>query len=222
MAIVLNKRRQQLAEIKANNEKKRLQKVEERSIRYRQTPGKILWGFCLAVAIFCVVFVADNWLSTTYTSHKVKSYSKDKVDLIKGGYLVSSTFYWVYFDDNNSLGIHMHKNEFNQIRNLSKFELGTTPLFKIPVHFRIPDGNGSYHYTIIEKNYNYLMVIPIFLIIICIIWLFAKPQKELQWIMYGNFIIIVVPSVFTFLTFKIIDFLNNIGLYEIDVSGINI
>jgi len=218
----LNERRRQLAEIKAKTEKKRLKKVEERSIRYRQTPGKILWGFCLSVVLFCIVFVADNWMSTTYTSHEIQSYSKDKVDLIKGGFVVSSTFYWVFVDENNSLGIHMHKNEFNKIRNLGEFEIGTTPLFNIPVNFRIPDLYGHYTYTDIEKNYNYLMVIPIFLIIISFIWLFAKPQKELQWIMYGNFIIIVVPIVFTFLIFKIVDFLNNIGLYEIDVSSINL
>lgn len=218
----LNERRRILADIKAKTEEKRLKKVKERSVRYSQTPGKILWGFCLSVTLFCTVFVADNWMSTTYSSHEIQSYSKDKVDLIKGGFVVSSTFYWVYIGENSSLGIHMHKNEFNQIRNLGKIELGTTPLFNIPVNFRIPNSYGDFSFTDIEKNYNYTMVIPIFLIIISFIWLFAKPQKELQWIMYGNFVIIIVPTVFAFLIFKIIDFVYNIGIYEIDVSGINL
>ena len=215
-------KKMKLAQIKAKNEEKRLKKLKERSIRFRQTPGKILWGFSLAVALFCIVFIADTWLNTKYTSFEVKNYSKDKVDVIKGGYVVSSTFYWVFVDEFNSLGVHMHKNEFNQIRNIGGFELGTTPLFNVPVNFRINNYSDNYSYYKLEKNYNYLMVIPLFLLIISIIWLFAQPQKSFQWIMFGNFVIIVVPILFTILIFKIVDYLNNIGLYEFDVSGLNI
>ena len=138
------------------------------------------------------------------------------------GWLVNSTFNWAFLDENEQFGIHMHHDEFNKIQENGFIELGRSPIFKTPTNFRVKNEVGLYNYSEFETEYNYLYSFPVILIILSILWLLAKPNKSFQWIMFGYMYMISAPILFLFLIFRILEYINNIGFYEINVSGLNI
>jgi len=218
----LARRKQKLAEIKLENEKANQIKLTKKAKFFKTPLGKSIWFFSLIVSIFCVVFIVDGMLSKSYTKFEVKGNFQDKVYLVKGGYLTASTFYWVYFNDDQNFGIHVHKSQFKEINKLGYVELGRSPIFKVPSDFRLKNIIGQYESHTLLRSFNYLVLGPVFLLILSILWLFSKPHKSFQWIMYGYFVMVTLPLVFLVLVIKVISFMNGIGLYEINVAELNI
>lgn len=116
----------------------------------------------------------------------------------------------------------MHHDEFNKINEVGVIELGSSPIFNVPSDFKVKNILGIYEHSKFDKDYNFQFLIPFFLLILSAIWLFSKPQESFQWIMFGYFNMVVIPIVLLLLVIKIIGYINGIGMYEIDVSSLNI
>lgn len=218
----LASRKLEIARIKAEAEEKKQIKIDAKAAFFKKTPGKLLKGFSGLVAIFCVVFIVDGTLSKKYTELEIKSSSEDIVQLYKGGWIVNSTFNWVYLDNQEQFGIHMHHDQFDIIKEVGVIELGNSPIFNTPSNFRIKNILGTYDYSNFSKDYNYLYFVPFVLFFLSMLWIFSKPQKSFQWIMFGYFHMVVTPIVLLVLVLKIMSYLNGVGMYEINVGELNI
>lgn len=182
----------------------------------------MLKGFAIICLLLSILLITDSCLDKTYTKFELKGSSTDKVGIIKGGYVVNATFHWAYLNDNKDFAIHMYKGEFKQIEKQGYLELGTSPIFKVPAKFKVKRDSGTVEAIELQKQHTYTIFLPIFLCIISLLWLFAKPEKNMQWVMYGYVNMILAPIFFIFIILKVIDFLTHIGLYEILISGLEI
>jgi hypothetical protein len=136
--------------------------------------------------------------------------------------LIPATFNWVFLDDNNLFGVHMYKAEFKDVIKDGHIELGVSPIFGVPSHFKVKRDTGLVEKIELQKVYNYTFFLPFFIIFLAGLWLFSKPQKSLQWVMYGYICMATVPILSLVLILKIIDFVTGIGFYEIVISGLDI
>ena len=142
--------------------------------------------------------------------------------LYKGGWLVNSTFNWAYLDEKEEFGIHMHHDEFNKMNETGFLELGKSPIFNTPTDFRIKNEVGLYNYNYFDVEFNYLYTFPYILLLLSIMWLLSKPNKSYQWIMFGYMHMVVTPILFLFLILRILEYLGDVGFYEINIAGLNI
>jgi hypothetical protein len=218
----LAKNKEKARQLKAEAEAKNQKRITEKSAIYKKTPGKILWGLCLLISIFSATLIADNWIGTSYSQFDIKDSAEDKVGLIKGGYVISSTFNWVYLNDNNSFGMHIHHKDFEEINKSEHVNLGHSKIFNVPDHIKYTNQIGLNEKIPLESNLDYSFFLPLFLLIFSGLWLFAKPTKSMQWIMYGYIMMVILPIGFSILILKVFSWLTHIGLYEIQIGALNL
>ena len=149
-------------------------------------------------------------------------FSTDKVNILSGGFYIPATFYWAYLNDEQTFAIHMYKGEFKEIEKLGYLELGTSPIFKAPAKFKVKRETGNVEAIELQKQHTYTIFLPIFLLFMSLLWLVAKPEKSMQWVMYGYINMILAPVFFVFILLKVVSFLTHVGLYEILISGLEI
>jgi hypothetical protein len=211
----LEKRRAAVAEKNAKLEEKRLIELEKKSASFTGVFGKIFWGFCLSVSLFCLVLLVDGALSKKYTTFKIESSFEDKVRVLKNGWMIPATFHWVFLDKQNKFGIHMYKGEFNTIIKSGKIDVGMSPIFNVPSDFK-----ANFKTNELQNSNISLIFLPIALLIFSLIWLFSKPRKSLQWVMFGYFNMVAIPLFLCILIVKVMSFTSGVGFYEIDFSGL--
>lgn len=207
---------------KAEKEKLHLAQIEKKSAIFKKAPGKILWWFSLLSVLLALIFITDNFLQKKYTSFDILSSKQDKVGLYIGGDAVYSTFYWAYLNSEETFGIHMHKNEFLALEKEGVINVGRSPIFNNPSNFKVKDEFGFIQTVNIGVNINTMLLLPLFILFFSIIWLFSKPQKSLQWIMFGYINMIVLPILILVLVLQILNLYNNVGLYEIIIGELTI
>jgi len=207
-----------LARKQAIEESKEKELLKKSKI-FREKPGKILWWFCLVMVIFSGVFLVDGFLSTNFNKYEIKSSEEGTVDVImRDGWFVPATYYWVYLNDQNNFAVHMYKGEYYKAEESGYIEIGQTPIFNIPLSFRVIGNDGISTIKNLEKRYGILRTLPIYLFIICGFWLFVNPSSNQQMILYGYFNLFVTPLLSLYLLYNVVLFLVNIGMYEMNLQ----
>lgn len=200
--------------------KSRSAQLEKQSSIFRKLPGKMLWWFCLCTSIFSAVFLVDGWLEQKYTEFEIHSSTEDIVNVVSGGWEVGATFNWVFLDEDQKLGVHMYKGEFEKANISGLLSLGRSPIFKVPYSFKIKESNGETYIKNLQFNYGYIIVLPLFLLLVCTVWLFVNPSTDYQWIMFGYFNMTVTTTAMIFLMLRVMEYFNSVGMYEIDFRGL--
>ena len=110
--------------------------------------------------------------------------------------------------------------DFDRINEIGVINLKSSPILNIPSEFTVKNILGINEHHTLRQDYGYRIVIPLLLIILSILWLFSKPHKSMQWVMYGYINMIISPLLLIFLIIKVLAFINGVGMYEIDVISI--
>lgn len=204
-----------------SEESKRTQLKKEAAIFY-QWPGKLLKVGAILSLVLGLLFFTDSFLPTTYHKHEIESAVEDRYDIMtQDGWHVICAYMYVSLDDNESYVYFMHEKEYLKAVPLGYVEIAKTPIFHINTGFRVGEGDTLSEKTI-YANYFAQYMLPIFLILLPLLWIPMKPEKNAQIIVFGYILMLLLPLLLSFLVKHTIEYRSDKGSYEMHIEGLEL
>jgi len=216
--------KEQLLRMKQAQKQKRLLEEEKsrkdhelKAALFTGTFGKVFRIFCLVSAIFSLVYLVDSFLEPSYVELKLHHSEEEEVKVIYYQAPVQTTYHHTFIGDNGGMDIFMYKGEYFIAEESGVVEVAVTPIFHKPSVFKVSNAEKT-----IEKglfwSLAYWVIAPIFLFILSGLWVFAKPEKNYQFLILGYFNLVIVPILFFMLLIQALGEMNYQGAYEMHIS----
>lgn len=221
--------KEQLAQMKEEVKRRRIAEAEaekkemyEKSAIFRSPLGKIFKVITIAAFILSSTFIVDHYLTTAFTKQKIQLAEEDIVNVIKdGNWHIPVKYYWVYLGENSDLKIHMFHDDYEVAEPSGIIEVGHSPIFKTVNSYRISNDEKTKTKNI-DYNYAEGLMLPGTLLFVSLLWIFMKPEKNFQFIVYGYFSMFVIPILLALL---IVFAYNNFqfeGVFEMNIQEIDL
>jgi hypothetical protein len=188
----LARKKAQLIKNKEDEELASVKRLYDNSRIFYKTPGIILKAFCILSIIFSAIYIYDTYSEVQFNKFEVFEARSETVRLVGGGDYVPSTWYHVQLNKENTFEVFMYAREYEVILDSGYLEIGHTAIFHKPYFFKVTNNEKSYTKPI-GYSYMYTILYPFTLLLICLAWLFMKPEKSHSVSIYGYVLAFVAP-----------------------------
>lgn len=221
--------KEQLAQMQEEIKRRKIAEAEaykksmyEKSAIFRTPVGKALKIITIFSILLSATFLVDHFLPTAFTEQTITYAEEDKVDVIKdGNWHIPVKYYWVYFNDDKKLIIHMFHGDYEVAETSGIVELGHSPIFKTVTSYKVSNEEIT-KIKNVDFNYAEGLMLPGTLLFISILWMLMKPEKNFQFIIYGYFSLIVIPILLIMLLMFGYDNLNFSGIFEMNIQDLDL
>lgn len=221
--------REQLAnmqeQIKLKKERELEAEREELKIKsafFRGAIGKIFKVVCILSVVYSGVYIVDYFLSPVYKEHKIVSIEEDILDVATSdGWHIPLKYYWVYLNDENDFVIHMFHKEYEIAEPSGIVAFGSSPIFSIPMNFKVSNENET-SIKNIERDIPNDLSMPITIFIVSLLWLLMKPEKSFQFIIYGYISLVVVPILLAISVNHTFGNMQDKGVFEMNLQEVEL